>query len=553
MAAIAASTVRVASTANVNIATGTLLTIDGITLVVGDRVLLKNQSVASQNGVYVAANGAWSRSDDLNTSAEMIPGTKIYVETGTTQGGTNWELSTPNPITLGTTDLIFINREDYLVKDSEVPNFYSGNLDVPGNLTVNGAITSIGGLNVTNLHADELTLQCQLNESDSIIYPTMAKPADISSGVYVPQYNSGFSYNASTGELTVPNLKVTGATTTIDTVNLSVKDNEIILNSDESPANFTVSAGTAGISVNRGSGAAAKVQYDEIGGNVWRIGLTGSLQAVATRADAPNNNSLQYWLDSSKRLESLSYGNAGQVLVSGGSNVLPSWLDATNANTASTIVKRDASGNFSAGTVTAALAGNASTATTLQTARTIGISGKITGTATSFNGGANITIATTAASILSSEVSDATNANTANKIVKRDASGNFSAGTITANLSGNASTATSAVNLSAGTTMSIPYQTASGATAYLPAGTGVLQSNGTGSAPTWVTGISAGSAAQLATARNIAGVSFDGTSDISIPFANLTSKPTTVSGYGITDAITTANIGSQTCYAKYKA
>ena len=57
---------------------------------------------------------------------------------------------------------------------------------------------------------------------------------------------------------------------------------------------------------------------------------------------------------------------------------------ATNANTASTIVKRDASGNFGAGTVTAALSGNATTATTLQTARTIG--------GVSFNGSANINL-----------------------------------------------------------------------------------------------------------------------------------------------------------------
>lgn len=58
--------------------------------------------------------------------------------------------------------------------------------------------------------------------------------------------------------------------------------------------------------------------------------------------------------------------------------------DATNANTASKIVKRDGSGNFSAGTITAALTGNASTASALQTARTIG--------GVSFNGSANINL-----------------------------------------------------------------------------------------------------------------------------------------------------------------
>lgn len=59
-------------------------------------------------------------------------------------------------------------------------------------------------------------------------------------------------------------------------------------------------------------------------------------------------------------------------------------MNATNANTATTIVSRDASGNFSAGIITAALSGNANTATTLQTARTIN--------GVSFNGSANINI-----------------------------------------------------------------------------------------------------------------------------------------------------------------
>lgn len=64
--------------------------------------------------------------------------------------------------------------------------------------------------------------------------------------------------------------------------------------------------------------------------------------------------------------------------------VANSATTATNANTANTIVARDGSGNFSAGTITAALSGNAATATTLQTARTIN--------GVSFNGGGNITV-----------------------------------------------------------------------------------------------------------------------------------------------------------------
>ena len=67
---------------------------------------------------------------------------------------------------------------------------------------------------------------------------------------------------------------------------------------------------------------------------------------------------------------------------------------ATNANTASKIVMRDASGNFSAGTITATLNGNASTATKLATSRTISLSGAITGSGT-FDGSGNLSINTT--------------------------------------------------------------------------------------------------------------------------------------------------------------
>lgn len=72
------------------------------------------------------------------------------------------------------------------------------------------------------------------------------------------------------------------------------------------------------------------------------------------------------------------------VIPIGGNYYVTQINNATDANTASRIVRRNASGNFSAGTITAALSGNATTATTLETARTIN--------GTSFNGSANITI-----------------------------------------------------------------------------------------------------------------------------------------------------------------
>ena len=166
---------------------------------------------------------------------------------------------------------------------------------------------------------------------------------------------------------------------------------------------------------------------------------------------------------------------AGSFITGGGtSGTVTINVDATSANTASKVVARDGSGNFSAGTITAALSGNASTATKWATGRTITLTGDVTGTSGSFDGSGNLSFATTIAAnsvalgtdttgnyvatgavsgnglsgSASAEgatftvTSNATNANTASTIVFRDASGNFSAGTITASLSGNATTAT---------------------------------------------------------------------------------------------------------------
>jgi hypothetical protein len=281
--------------------------------------------------------------------------------------------------------------------------------------------------------------------------------------------------------------------------------------------------------------------------------------------------------------------------------------NATNANTPSTIVSRDASGNFSAGTISAALTGNASTATALQTARLIGgvsfngtadinlpgvnttgnqnttgsaatltttrtlwgqnfngsadvtgalssvttlaMSGQLTNTVAtgtaplvvssttrvanlsvanagtadtlttartingvSFNGSANITVTANTTNTLTrgtyltgnnfngsaatTWAVDATSTNTADKVVARDASGNFSAGTITATLSGN------------------------------------------------VTG-NAATATALQNARTIGGVSFNGTANINLPGVNTAgNQNTTGTAANITGTAAVANGGT---------
>lgn len=78
---------RVATTANITLS-GTQ-TIDGVALSAGDRVLVKNQSTASQNGIYVVAIGSWARASDANTWAELVSAF-TFVEQGTTQTGNGY-------------------------------------------------------------------------------------------------------------------------------------------------------------------------------------------------------------------------------------------------------------------------------------------------------------------------------------------------------------------------------------------------------------------------------------------------------------------------------
>lgn len=100
------ASVRAISTSNITLS-GTQ-TVDGVSLVAGDRVLVVGQTTSSENGIYVVAAGAWSRSTDANTSAQVTSGMYAFVSEGTTYASTGWILQTPDPITLGTTGLTFI-------------------------------------------------------------------------------------------------------------------------------------------------------------------------------------------------------------------------------------------------------------------------------------------------------------------------------------------------------------------------------------------------------------------------------------------------------------
>lgn len=102
--------VRAATTANITLSG--LRTVDGVVLAAGDRILVKNQTEGKENGLYVVAAGAWSRTSDADTSAEVTPGLVVAVEQGAIQADTIWQLITDAPIVLGTTALSFRDITD---------------------------------------------------------------------------------------------------------------------------------------------------------------------------------------------------------------------------------------------------------------------------------------------------------------------------------------------------------------------------------------------------------------------------------------------------------
>jgi hypothetical protein len=131
------ASVKAATTENGTLATafdnGSV--IDGVTLATGDRILIKNQTDATANGIYVvAASGAPTRSTDMNAAAEF-PGAFTFVEQGTTNADTGY-VCTNNSVIVGTTEITF-------AQFSGAGSYVAGNgLTLTGNsFSINTAVT----------------------------------------------------------------------------------------------------------------------------------------------------------------------------------------------------------------------------------------------------------------------------------------------------------------------------------------------------------------------------------------------------------------------------
>jgi len=97
---------RVATTGNLASLSG-LSPIDGVTPSAGNRVLVRAQTTATQNGIYTAASGSWTRATDFDGAGEVTGGTQVYVQQGTTLGDITWRVAGDTAVTPGTNAITF--------------------------------------------------------------------------------------------------------------------------------------------------------------------------------------------------------------------------------------------------------------------------------------------------------------------------------------------------------------------------------------------------------------------------------------------------------------
>ena len=119
-------------------------TIDGVAVSADERVLVKNQSTGSENGIYDCKAGSWSRSSDFDANSEVTSGAFVFVEQGTASADAGYVLTTDGTITVGTTALSFtqfsgagqITAGDGLQKSG---NTLSADLKANGGLVIESA------------------------------------------------------------------------------------------------------------------------------------------------------------------------------------------------------------------------------------------------------------------------------------------------------------------------------------------------------------------------------------------------------------------------------
>lgn len=176
------ASVKAATTANITLSAPQ--TIDGYSAIAGDRILVKNQSTASQNGIYVVAAGSWTRSTDADSSVDLTAAL-VTVQAGSTQANTGWYQITDAPV-IGVDSIVwnqFFGAGTYAADGEGIELTGSTfSLELDGSTlskSASGLKVATAGISNNEINGSAAIAYSKLNLSASVVNADIAVGANI--------------------------------------------------------------------------------------------------------------------------------------------------------------------------------------------------------------------------------------------------------------------------------------------------------------------------------------------------------------------------------------
>jgi len=297
--------VLVATTANITLSGEQ--TIDGVTTS-SSRVLVKNQSLSQNNGIYVSASGAWSRSSDANTWNQLVSA-YVFVEEGTLQADTGWVCTVDPGGTLGTTPITWAQFSG------------AGTYSAGTGLTLTGTQFSITNTAVTA--GSYTNANITVNAQGQITLASNGSAGGVT------------SFQTSLSGLT-PSTSTTGAITLAGTLGVSSGGTGQTTASAAFNALSPITS-TGDLIIGNGTNSATRLGIGANGYVLTSNGTTASWQASTGGVTSFSAGTTGF---------TPSTGTTGAVTLSGTLNVANGGTGVTSSSGANSVVLRDSNGNI---------------------------------------------------------------------------------------------------------------------------------------------------------------------------------------------------------------